>query len=106
MTIRSPAPMTDELHIAGVVVHARPEGAQEVAATIAGWRGIEIHAASPEGKLVVTLEAPTLREIASRMEEIQRLDAVLTASLVYQHGEPLAAMTEEVAHEAHPTGLR
>jgi nitrate reductase NapD len=88
--------MTDELHIAGIVVHARPEGAQGVATAIAGWDGTEIHAASPEGKLVVTLEAPTSREIASRMEEIQRMDAVLSASLVYQHSEPLAAMTEEV----------
>lgn len=98
--------MIDELHIAGIVVHARPDGAQRVTAAIAGWHGAEVHAASPDGKLVVTLEAPTSREIASRMEEIQRIEGVLSASLVYQHGEPLAAMMEEVTHEDHPTGLR
>jgi nitrate reductase NapD len=60
-----------------------------------------VHAASPDGRLVVTLEAPSAREIAGRMEDIQRLDAVLSALLVYQHNETLEAMMEEVPHEAH-----
>ena len=89
--------MMEDLHIAGIVVHARAESAAGVAAAITAWNGVEIHATSPEGKLVVTLEAPTAREIGARIEEIQRLDGVLSASLVYQHTEPLAAMMEEVA---------
>ena len=59
--------------------------------------GAEVHATSADGKLVVTLEAPSAREIAARIDEIQQLDAVLSASLVYQHNESLEAMMEEVS---------
>ena len=90
-----------ELHIAGIVVHAQPGSVERVAASIAGLPGTEVHAASPDGRLVVTLEAPGAREIAARMDCIQRLDAVLSASLVYQHNETLEAMMEEVSHEDH-----
>ena len=94
---------SEELHIAGIVVHAYPESVQQVAETIERFPGAEVHAVSRDGKLVVTLEAPTSREVAARIESIQKLDAVLSASLVYQHNEALQAMMEEVSHEAHKT---
>jgi nitrate reductase NapD len=89
--------MSKELHIAGIVVHAYPEAVQRVAETISGLPGAEIHATSPDGRLVVTLEAPGAREIAGLIEGIQQLETVLAASLVYQHNESLAAMMEEVS---------
>jgi nitrate reductase NapD len=95
--------MTEELHIAGIVVHAYPESLKRIAETIEGWPGAEIHATSRDGKLVVTVEASSSREIAARMESLQRLDSVLSASLVYQHSETLQEMMEEVHHEAHET---
>ena len=97
--------MDKELHIAGIVVHARPERVQRVAEAIRGLSGADIHATSADGKLVVTLEAPSAREIAARMDEIQQLDAVLSASLVYQHNESLEAMMEEVSHGNDETGI-
>ena len=95
--------MVEELHIAGIVVHVYPESVQQVVKAIAGLPGVEIHAASRDGKLVVTLEAPSARAIAARMDDIQQLDAVLAASLVYQHNESLAAMMEEVPCENDET---
>ena len=97
--------MSEELHIAGIVVHVFPERVPQTAQAIAGLSGVEIHATSPDGKLVVTLEAPSARGIAARMDEIQQLDAVLCASPVYQHSEALEAMTQEVTYEDHETGL-
>ena len=93
--------MNEELHIAGIVVHALPESVQPVSESIASLPGAKVCATSRDGKLVVTLEAPTAREIAQRMDDIQRLDAVLSALLVYQHNEPLQAMMEEVSLEDH-----
>ena len=98
--------MSDELHIAGVVVHAYPKRMQQVAAAIEGLPGAEVCATSDDGKLVVTLEAASAREITTRIDEIQQLDAVLSASLVYQHSESFEAMMEEVTHEDHTPGLR
>jgi nitrate reductase NapD len=95
--------MNEELHIAGIVVQVHPEGARQAAATIAALPGAEVHATSRDGKLVVTLEASSAREIAARMEDIRHFDAVLSAALVYQHNEALAALMQEIPHEAHPT---
>jgi nitrate reductase NapD len=97
--------MNEELHIAGIVVHAVPESVQRVSASITELSGAEIHAASRDGKLVVTLEAASARAIAALIEAIQQLDAVLSASLVYQHNEALDAMLEEVPLEDHETGI-
>ena len=93
--------MSEELHIAGIVVHVLPESVERVTGSIAGLPGTEVHAASRDGRLVVTLEAPSAREIAARMDDIQRFDGVLSALLVYQHNETLEAMMEEVSHENH-----
>ena len=97
--------MSEELHIAGIVVHALAESVQRVSESIAGLPGAEVHAASRDGKLVVTLEAPSARAIAACMDDIQRLGGVLSASLVYQHNEALEAMMEEVPIDDHETGI-
>ena len=105
MNHKHETPMSEELHIAGIVVHAVPAGVQGVAASIAEMPGAELHAAGSDGKLVVTLEASSAREIAGSIERIQQLAAVMSASLVYQHNEALEAMMEEVPHEDHATGI-
>jgi periplasmic nitrate reductase NapD len=97
--------MPEELHIAGIVVHVLPESVQQVMESIAGLSGVEIHASTRDGRLVVTLEAPSARAIAARMDDIQQLDAVLSASLVYQHNEALEAMMEDVTYEVNETGI-
>jgi len=91
--------MQEELHIAGIVVLAHVQDVPRVADAIAQMPATAVHATSPDGKLIVTLEGASGRAIAERIDAIQRLEGVLTASLVYQHSEPLAAMMEEVFHE-------
>jgi nitrate reductase NapD len=105
--MRGPVPAgNDEVHVAGLVVHATPEAAARVAAAIGRRPGAFIHAASPEGKLVVTLEADDTDAIAAALVDFQRLPGVLAASLVYQHSESAQAMTDEVDLEDHPQGIR
>jgi nitrate reductase NapD len=85
-----------EVHVAGLVVHAYPEAAARVAEAIERRDGARVHARSPDGRLVVTLEADGAEAIAASVVDIQRLDGVLAASLVYQHAESASAMQEEV----------
>jgi periplasmic nitrate reductase NapD len=87
----------EELHIASLVVHAAPSRLESIAAAITALPGALVHAASAGGKLVVTLEAPTAAEITARIAGIQRLDGVLSATLVYQCADSLAAMNEEIS---------
>lgn len=86
----------DELHIAGLVVHVAPRRLKAVAAAIAAQRGALVHGASPGGKLVVTLEAASPEAMTLEVSAIQHIDGVLSAVLVYQCVDSLAAMNEEM----------
>jgi nitrate reductase NapD len=87
----------DELHIASLVVHAAPSRLEPIAAAIAALPGALVHASSANGKLVVTMEAPTAAEITAGIAGIQRMDGVLSATLVYQCADSLDAMNEEIS---------
>ena len=88
--------MLDELHITSLVVHSTPKRVASVSASIASIPGAVIHATSPAGKLVVTLEASTAEEMISKVVGIQRADGVLSAAMVYQCADSLATMNEEI----------
>ena len=80
--------MSDELHIAGIVVHARPENTVAIRAAIAAMVGTEIHA-EQGGKLVVTVEMASAAALADTVTAIGRLEGVLSAAPVYHHAEDL-----------------
>jgi nitrate reductase NapD len=86
----------EELHIASLVVHALPRRLDQVADAVAALSGAEVHASSPNGKLVVTLEASSAAAIAARVASIQRVEGVLSATIVYEYADSLEAMNEEI----------
>ena len=88
--------MPEELHIASLVVHSTPKRVNDVSDAIASLPGARVDAASCGGKLVVTLESSTTDAMLAMITVIQRTDGVLSAALVYQCVDSLAAMNEEV----------
>jgi periplasmic nitrate reductase NapD len=88
--------MTAELHIASMVVHCVPSRLAAVAELMSALPGAVVHAMSPEGKAVVTLEASSSDDITANVARIQHLQGVLSAALVYQCADDLAAMNEEM----------
>lgn len=75
--------MAEPLHIASLLVHARPELFEAVKANLRLLDGVELHQQSPLGKLVVVLETVDERQILERIEQIGNLPGVLNAALVY-----------------------
>ena len=86
----------EELHIASLVVHAVPGRLSRVSDAVAALPGAEVHAAAPNGKLVVTLEAASAGELTGTVSRIQHIEGVLSAVLVYQCADTLDAMNEEI----------
>ncbi|HUV22871.1 MAG TPA: chaperone NapD [Gammaproteobacteria bacterium] len=78
----------NEVHISSMVVHAVPDHLQTVKNNIENLPGTEIHAESPNGKLVVVLESQTQTYITDVIEKIACLDHVLSTALVYHQIEP------------------
>ena len=76
-----------EVHISSMVVHAMPDYLLEVKRGIEDLPGTEIHAESPNGKLVVVLESQSQTYITDVIEKIACLDHVLSTALVYHQIE-------------------
>ena len=94
-----------ESHIAGIVVHASKSDMEKIKQAISLLPGSEIHAVSPEGKMVVTLEASRSIEIVDQLNAIHALPGVYSASLVYQHHEDIDALNEEIRDEPDASKL-
>jgi nitrate reductase NapD len=75
--------MDEALHIASLVVHARPELFDAVKANLRLLEGVELHQESAAGKLVVVLEAVHENQILQRIDQINNLPGVLNAALIY-----------------------
>ena len=75
------------LNISSAVIHARPDAVSAVRAGLGGLDRVEVHAVSPDGKLIVTLESDDDRSTADAYEFIGRMDGVLSVALVYHQTE-------------------
>lgn len=79
--------MGNELHISSLVVQAHPSSLLMISGAIAALPGAEVHAQSELGKLVVVLDVESTAALSERMDQIQKMAGVLSASLVFHHVE-------------------
>ncbi len=76
------------MNISGIAVSTRPEWVELVAQTLSAIEGVEVHAADVAmGKLVVTLEAPTVGAEVEGFRRIRALPHVVAADLVQHYFE-------------------
>ncbi|RME34502.1 MAG: glutamate synthase [Gammaproteobacteria bacterium] len=88
------------MNISGIVVRARPERREQVCSRLERLDGVEVHASSEEGKLVVTVEATGERQLTERVMNIESVPGVLAVSLVYHQYEEDERLDEIVEQEA------
>ncbi len=77
----------EDVHIAGILVHARPELIERVQENIQSLDGAEVLTATQSGKIVVTLESETSAGIVEALAAIGDVYGVLSTALVYEHHE-------------------
>jgi len=87
--------MTEDIHIAGLLVHARPELVLRVQENIEALEGAEVLTATQSGKMVVTLESDSSAGIVQTMAAIGDVYGVVSTSLVYEHHEPVDIRIKE-----------
>lgn len=75
------------LNISSAIVHARPGTSGAVQSRLAGIDGVDIHAVSEEGRMIVTIESDDDRGTADTFAFISQVDGVLSASMVYHQTE-------------------
>ncbi|CUH99184.1 chaperone NapD [Leisingera aquaemixtae] len=75
--------MTKEVHISSLLVRSNPARMAAVLDTIKAMPNAEISQTDPSGKIVVLFEADSDRAIGDALAEIQLLDGVASAALVF-----------------------
>lgn len=75
------------MNIAGVLVNSHPDHVDSVRRALSAMRGVEVHAATPEGRIVVTVDDDSPDRLADRFRSFHDLSGVLSAAVVYHHFE-------------------
>ena len=83
------------MNISSAIVHIIPARLEEACAMLLGMPGVEIHARSPEGKVVVTLEDDDTDSAADRYVALYGIPGVASVAMVYQYCDDKSD-TEEV----------
>ena len=86
------------MNISSAIVHARSGAAEAMLSLqtqLSALGGVEIHAVSNEGKIVVTLEADSDEGTVDLFERIRQLDGVMSAAMVYHQFDPDEPDSEE-----------
>ena len=85
-----------EVHIAGVLIHARPGSLADVCRAVSMLPKAEVTHEAGDGRAVAVLEAATGRAVLEQLEAIRTLPGVLNAALVYQHAEAAEDLDKEM----------
>ena len=91
--------MSENLNISSLVVQVRPDRMNEILEAIGELPGSEIHARSPLGKIVVVLDLEDDAALSDRIGRIQKMEGVLSASLVFHQVEEVAEETTNALSE-------
>ena len=89
--------MSAEYNVCGVLVHTRPGNVEDVKGRLAALPGVEVHAATEEGRVVVTVEDTPERLAIETISDIFQMAGVINASLVYQYTDD-----EDLPQESAP----
>lgn len=75
------------MNISSIIVHAKPTELVSVRGQLERIPGVEIHAATDDGRLVVTIETDTDGETAGTFDRINLMDGVMSAAMVFHQYE-------------------
>jgi nitrate reductase NapD len=89
------------MNISSLIVDVRAEALAAVRSQLGSWPGVQIHAATNLGKLVLTLETESEAETTDTFARISAIAGVMSVALAYHQIEPEPEL--EVRHDADAT---
>ncbi|MBF1164542.1 chaperone NapD [Dechloromonas agitata] len=84
------------MNISSAILHVVPARLAEAREALLKLPGLEIHAESPEGKMVVVLEDDDLESAANKYVALHGMPGVASVAMVYQYSDDELVETEEV----------
>ena len=84
------------MNISSAILHIAPDRLAEARTALLAISGLEIHAETPEGKMVVVLEDDDLESAANKYVALHGVPGVASVAMVYQYSDDESVETEEV----------
>ena len=75
------------MNLSSVLVNAQPGQVAQAQQALLTLSGVEVHAVTEEGRMIVTIEADSEGALADMFGVINQLPGVLSASMVYHQYE-------------------
>ena len=75
------------MNISSAVIYAKPQGIEVLRTELTALAGVEIHAQTDDGKLVVSIESDNDRTAVDTYQAIERLQGVISVAMIYQQTE-------------------
>ena len=76
-----------EYNICSVLMHAKLEMLDAVQQQLETQLGVEVHASTEDGRLIVTIEDERRKNVGERIMGFYEIDGVLSASMIYQFSD-------------------
>ncbi|MDH3542887.1 MAG: chaperone NapD [Desulfobulbaceae bacterium] len=73
------------MNISGIVVQTHPQNSDSLQHELASLPGVNVHGASEEGKIVITVEDTPEQAPSDTLMGVQNMQGVLSASLIYNY---------------------
>ena len=73
------------MNISSAIMYIAPARLEEACAALLQLPGVEIHAKTPEGKLVVTIENDDTNSAADSYVALHNVPGVVSVAMVYQY---------------------
>ena len=75
------------MNISSAIIYAKPGTDHVLREQLPQVPGVEVHATSDDGKIVVTIEAENVSAAIDVYEDIGRMDHVLNVAMIFQQTE-------------------
>ena len=75
------------MNISSAIVYAKSEHEQALRALLSLVPGVEVHASTDDGKMIITIETESDRTAVNLYEDIERMEGVLSVAMIFQQTE-------------------
>ena len=82
------------MNICGCLVHATPELASSAITAMKTIKGVEVHARSDDGRIVVVVEDTPERFASETIMDLHQIPGVISLALTYHHFEEADRMSQ------------
>ena len=75
------------MNISSAIVYAKSEHDQALRILLSQVPGVEVHASTDDGKMIITIETESDRTAVNIYEDIERMEGVLSVAMIFQQTE-------------------